>query len=77
VHYTDLRAALRQEPFVPFRLHLTDGRWLDVPNRRWMIVMREESSVGLPNETGEPETGIIIWNDQIKHIEMLSLPAVT
>jgi hypothetical protein len=27
----DIEAVLRREPFVPLRIHLTDGRKLDVP----------------------------------------------
>lgn len=76
MHYADLRAALKQEPFVPFRLHLADGRFFDVPNPRWMIVMRLESSVALPSSSSDPENGIVIRNDQIQQIEPSPVPAV-
>ena len=35
----DLRTALRQQPFVPFRLHLTDGRSFDVPHPEFLTLI--------------------------------------
>lgn len=76
MHYSDLRAALRQEPFVPFRLHLKDGRVINVPDKWSMIVMRLESGVPLPNESGECDFGLTLDNDQILSLEMTPTLAV-
>ena len=39
-----IESELRREPFVPFRLHLADGRSLDVPFRH-VIVFQELSLI--------------------------------
>ena len=43
----DLRITLRQRPFVPFRLHLTDGRSFDVPHPENLMVMASSAVVGV------------------------------
>ena len=44
----DLLRLRKRQPFVPFRLHLRDGRSLDVLSRRLILVEREFAIVGVP-----------------------------
>ena len=43
----DLRTALRTQPFVPFRLHLSDGRSFDVPHPEFLLVAESMAVVGV------------------------------
>lgn len=45
----DIRQLLRQRVFVPFRLHLTDGRSFDVPHPHLAFVGRSTVRIGLPS----------------------------
>jgi hypothetical protein len=42
-----LRIALLQQPFVPFRIHLSDGRVFDVRHREMVWVGRHMAMVGI------------------------------
>jgi hypothetical protein len=44
----DLLRLKHRQPFVPFRLHLADGRTRDVLNRRLLLVEREFAVIGVP-----------------------------
>ena len=52
MHPDDLLAALRQRPFEPFRLHITDGAAYDLMHPDMVLVTRRSVSVGVP--TDEP-----------------------
>jgi hypothetical protein len=47
----ELREVLRQQPFQPFRLVMTDGKTYDVRHPDLMMVGRRSAMVGL---TGQP-----------------------
>ncbi len=49
----DLREFLRAEPFVPFRLHITTGKHVDVMHPELAWVTRSLVAVGAPDEDGE------------------------
>ena len=51
----DLLNRLHDEPFRPFRIHLSDGTSLDVPENNMVIVGR--SSAVLPRRFGQVEQG--------------------
>jgi hypothetical protein len=51
----DLLNRLSDEPFRPFRVHLSDGSRLDVPDRNMVIVGR--STAVLPNRFGKDDGG--------------------
>jgi hypothetical protein len=55
----DIIAALDQEPFVPLRLRLVDGRRLDVPYRHVAIVQKQHLLVfkGVKSPTSQRATG--------------------
>ena len=57
----DLTRKLEDAPFRPFRIHLSDGRELDVRNPGMVIVGM--SSAVLPSEFGKDEEGRRIARD--------------
>jgi hypothetical protein len=50
----ELLAALRERPFQPFRINLTDGRTLDVRHPEMVLAGRRSAVIGLP-APGETE----------------------
>jgi len=64
----ELLRRLRQRPFQPFRVHLTDGRVYDVRYPDMNIVGTTFFMVGIP-EPGEPDP----FAD---HMEMIDLPSI-
>jgi hypothetical protein len=77
VSQEQLLALLRQRPFQPFRLHLTDGRVFEILSPRLGMACRTLFSVGVPDKE-EPERYadhfVIVDYTQIQQVEML--PAV-
>jgi hypothetical protein len=52
----DVMALLRKRPFVPLRIHMTDGHAYEVHHPEVMVVSRSHAMVGLqPN----PRTGVV------------------
>ncbi len=47
-----LDALVRRRPFVPFRVHLTDGRVFDVPYRGMTLVAQGYVKIGIPITDG-------------------------
>jgi hypothetical protein len=45
---------LRQQPFLPFRLHLADGRTFDVRHPDFCMIGVATVAIGLPDQ-GAPE----------------------
>jgi hypothetical protein len=45
----DLLQALRRQPFVPFRLHITDGTVYDVRHPEMLLLAVGSAVVGLPS----------------------------
>jgi hypothetical protein len=43
----ELRDMLRQQPFIPFRIHLSDGRLFDVRHREMVWVGRHVAVMGI------------------------------
>jgi hypothetical protein len=43
----EIRSYLRAVPFVPFRLHLTDGRTFDIHNRDCLLLAQRTAAVGV------------------------------
>jgi hypothetical protein len=48
----ELRNLLMQQPFVPFRVHLSDGRLFDVRHREMVWVGRHVAVVGIFSPDG-------------------------
>jgi hypothetical protein len=74
----DLRNLLNAQPFVPFRLWLSDGGHVDVPSRELVMPGRRFALVGLL----DPQTNdtafdryVTIWYLHVARHEMLSAGA--
>jgi hypothetical protein len=50
----DILALRDADPFVPFQLHLSGGRTIDVANRDFMWVFRNRVHVAIPSGEGRP-----------------------
>ena len=53
----ELIGLLRNRPFVPLRIHMTDGHTYEIPHPEVMMVLRSYSVIGLRPDpgTGVPE----------------------
>lgn len=49
----DMQALLNAQPFVPFRLYLSDGTTVDVRHRELAVAGRRSVWIGLPDPTAE------------------------
>jgi hypothetical protein len=52
----DLRAALRRQPFEPFRIHTTDGRSVEVRHPEMMLVAARTAGVGIYDQPASPSS---------------------
>lgn len=52
----ELTTLLRTRPFVPFRIHMTDGHSYEIHHPEAMIVSRSYAIIGLRRD---PETGVV------------------
>jgi len=71
----DLLALLRTRPFVPFRIHMTDGRFYDIVHPEAVFVLRSRAIIGL---RPDPTTNIPDQSEQIAllHVARISeMPA--
>ncbi len=63
---TDVLSFLRAQPFVPFRIHMSDGRTFDIRHPDQALLARTRLVVGTDARTGVPD-----------HIEHLSFIPIT
>ena len=77
----ELQRMLRQRPFQPFRVHLSDGRSYDVRNPRMNLLAESFIKIGIPDASlPEPicDHTEFVWLKEIVRIEPLSpSPPVT
>lgn len=69
-----LLALKRANPFVPFRLHLTDGRVLEVPDYFAFLVGRRDAVIGLFKPGWRkpyPSSFAFVGYDQMERVETL------
>ncbi len=73
-----LRLLLRQQPFQPFRVHLTDGRTYDVQLPDMHILGEKYIAIGFP-EPNVPDPAVdhseIVFLSMISHVELLPTTA--
>jgi hypothetical protein len=69
----DVRMELRRQPFVPFRLHLTDGRTFEVRHPDMVLVMSRSLVVGIIDPPGStyPERNEVIALMHVVSLEPL------
>jgi hypothetical protein len=72
----ELAVLLRRRPFVPIRIHITDGMTYDIRHPENVMVLRARVDIGVG---GDPVTGVI---DRVDFVSLLhvvrveDLPAV-
>lgn len=49
----ELRDALRQQPFDPFLIVMTDGEGFEIPHPDLLLVGRRSATIGLTREPGQ------------------------
>jgi hypothetical protein len=68
------RALLDNRPFVPFRLHVSDGGFVDIRSREQVSLLRQFAFVGLldPQATDTVyDRFTFVWYLQVSRVEML------
>jgi hypothetical protein len=56
---------LRRRPFVPLRIHLTDGKTFELRHPDNIIVFRSYLDIGVP---ADPNTGV---SDRVEHVSLV------
>lgn len=72
--HNDLRALLHARRFGPFRLHLSDGGYVDVRHREFVTAGRRYAVVGLPDATRPDapfDRHVVVWYMHVTRAEML------
>ena len=68
------RALLNNQPFVPFRLHLSDGGFVDIRSREQVSLLRQFAFVALldPQATDTVyDRFMFVWYPHVTRVEML------
>jgi hypothetical protein len=66
----ELTALLRTRPFVPLRIHMTDGHTYEIHHPEVMVVGRSHAFVGL---RPDPQTGVV---DRTEYFALLHIVRV-
>jgi hypothetical protein len=66
----ELRELLTTRPFVPLRIHLTDGKSFDIRHPDNVLVLRSRVDIGVPTDSS---TGIL---DRVEHCSLLHVVRV-
>ncbi len=77
MHPDEIVAALRREPFLPFRLHVADGSSYDIRHPELLWVTARTAYVGLPSDAPGlvPERAVTIALGHVSRLEELPIPA--
>jgi hypothetical protein len=71
----DLRALLNTQPFVPFRLWLSDGGFVDVPSREFVMAGKRFAIIGLLDANATDmvfDRYTPVWYSHVRRHEMLN-----
>ncbi len=66
----ELTELLRTRPFVPLRIHLSDGQTYDVRHPDLVLVLRQRVDIGLKPD---PATGVL---ERVEHCSLLHVVRV-
>ena len=72
--HADMQALLSARPFVPFRLHLTDGTTVDLRHRELAVPGRRAAWIGIPDPTAEEnlfDRWTVVYYLHVSKVEML------
>lgn len=57
----EIEAYVNAEPFIPFRIHVSDGSSYEITGRQHVIIRRTRVVIGLDeDETGLPRASVLI-----------------
>ncbi len=59
MHPDDLLSAVRRQPFVPFRLHVSDGSSYDVRHPETILVSRRAAVLAIPDDPAHPAERLV------------------
>ena len=74
MHHSALREILRKQPFVAFRMVLSNGSTYDIRSPEWMLVTGMTTMIGIPGESADGD--ILRWIDNAHINEIIPLPNV-
>jgi hypothetical protein len=63
----ELTQLLRRQPFVPLRLHMTDGRTYDIRHPKLVLVLRSRIDIGV---SPDPNTGVL---ERVEYCSLLQV----
>ena len=66
----EFKELLTARPFVPLRIHLTDGKTYDILHPEFVLVLRQRVDIGIPDD---PVTGIL---ERVEHCSLLHIVRV-
>lgn len=66
----EFRELLSARPFVPLRIHMSDGKTFDILHPEFVLVLRGRVDIGIPADTG---LGIM---DRVEHCSLLHIVRV-
>ena len=66
----ELIQLIRKKPFVPLRLHLTDGKTYDIRHPDQVLVLRSRIDIGI---APDPNTGVL---ERVEHCSLLHVVRV-
>jgi hypothetical protein len=74
--YEDLRNLLKARPFIPFRLHLSEGNPVEVRSPEVVLVSRRFAVIGLLDPDANDtlfERWSVVWYLHVTRVEMLGM----
>jgi hypothetical protein len=78
MHPDDLLKAVRRQPFIPFRIHVSDGSFYDVRHPETILVTRCMASLAIPDDPSKPADHIVdVAMVYISRIEQLASSTAT
>ena len=73
----DLASRVRQHPFAPFRLVLTEGTAYQIHRPEQVMLGRDSVVIGLPSQNGEEdffETTVLVYLYHVVNVEPIPAP---
>ncbi len=68
---------LRRAPFVPFRIHLTDGKTYDIRHPEFVLVLRSRIDIGIPGNEALGIMDRVEYCSLVHIVQIEDLPAAT
>jgi len=66
----EIRALLRRQPFVPIRIHVTDGKTHDISHPENIIIGRSRVDLGVG---GDPAAGVVDHVDYVAPLHIVRI----